>query len=948
MVITNEAATELVDTPSSADTNVTAESTNGKKEKVVELIEVGGKKVSKTSTGKRKFHNKSKNGCDNCKKRRVKCDEVKPSCKKCTNMQLTCVYSPLQPRKRPKGPPVLKHVATSEKIMAGSPNNGIDVAIKRERSEMNLGLGLERKILPPPSGIFNTAATTASGLPASPLNSISMKMQMSSASNDTQKFIPKEQNQFSNLLAQSQRLLSSDNNLAPQLSPQLLQQTQLPPQPPPLQLLTQLQSSASPFNVDPSLLPQLLAGLASNPLLQQQLQQFLPQFNLNNIPQPQPTNNTFIPPIPNMNSIPNIPQVASMPNLANIPKPNESTTSTNPGMFVPENFVAGPFHAQQQLQYQLHQQLQLQQHQQIQLQQNQQYQLQQQQLQEQLQEQLKSQQKHIIEAQLHHHQQQQQGQQHEQQRQEQRTTEELDISPKSNLPINIGQQDADTIQQQREQQTQQNMPSIRAADSATIQADTLSQLNKIGLDLKALGSFPTAGIGGISYDFQELLGMKVNSNNNNAAQNSRAAKVNSAQEALATMQQQQEQANKNSEILENDKKKKVQSSNSPSIISILSSSDPTATASSSATSVESTGTDNNLTTKPDSNQQQQHKQSNDASSLPLRKSGSISEAPLSSVEKLFKLSTKANLNLIDMKLFHHYCTEVWPTITAAKVSGPEVWSKAIPKLAFDFPFLMHSILALSATHLARAEPGLGQYVSTHRLDALRLLREAVLEISEENTDALVASALILIMDSLANAASPTDSSPNNILSPSAWVFHVKGAATILTAVWPLSEKSIFYNLISVDLSALGNVINEDDDTISELYCFDENLVDLYPVEIGSPYLITLAYLDKLHREKNQSDFILRVFAFPALLDKTFLALLMTGDLGAMRIMRSYYKLLRDFTTEVKDTVWFLEGITKVLPSNVDSYAGGGGLHMMLDFLGGGLPSMSTTNMSDFL
>lgn len=69
-------------------------------ERDAELIEIGGKRVSKTSTGKRKFHNKSKTGCDNCKRRRVKCDEGKPFCKKCTNMKLECVYSPIQPRRR--------------------------------------------------------------------------------------------------------------------------------------------------------------------------------------------------------------------------------------------------------------------------------------------------------------------------------------------------------------------------------------------------------------------------------------------------------------------------------------------------------------------------------------------------------------------------------------------------------------------------------------------------------------------------------------------------------------------------------------------------------------------------------------------------------------------------------------------------------------------------------
>ncbi|KAG0655536.1 hypothetical protein C6P45_002976, partial [Maudiozyma exigua] len=66
-----------------------------RREKIVELIEVDGKKVSKTSTGKRKFHNKSKNGCLNCKRRRVKCDEGKPICTKCIHMKLDCVYKPI-------------------------------------------------------------------------------------------------------------------------------------------------------------------------------------------------------------------------------------------------------------------------------------------------------------------------------------------------------------------------------------------------------------------------------------------------------------------------------------------------------------------------------------------------------------------------------------------------------------------------------------------------------------------------------------------------------------------------------------------------------------------------------------------------------------------------------------------------------------------------------------
>lgn len=345
----------------------------------------------------------------------------------------------------------------------------------------------------------------------------------------------------------------------------------------------------------------------------------------------------------------------------------------------------------------------------------------------------------------------------------------------------------------------------------------------------------------------------------------------------------------------------------------------------------------------------------------------------------------SSLNMLDLRLMYHYTTKVWHTITDAGISDSKIWSDDIPLLAFKYPFLMHSVLAFSATHLSRNERGLDQCVTCHRAEALRLLREAVLEMSPENTDALVASALILIMDSLANASLPTSSSIK-ALPPSAWIFHVKGAATILTAVWPLSEKSRFYKFISVDLGDLGDIgydlisgelANTSDSNensrsssvtcgdsqstklrsnkghslsdlarssndykkppkskFSTIRCFDEEISDMFPVSLTSPYFPTLAYMAKLYSERDKSDFILRIFAFPALLDKRFLGLLINCDLSAMRIMRCYYRLLRNFTEQMKDKVWFLEGVSSVLPADVEQYAGGGGMHMMLDFLGG--------------
>lgn len=719
-----------------------------------ELIEVEGKKVSKSATGKRKFHKKSKNGCDNCKRRRVKCDENKPHCLKCQKMGLECVYTPVIPRKgkntKEQGL-ALRYdvVSTKEDETNGGKNSSGHL---KEAVEMKCDL---KESLKAHSG--KKASDVPLGKPTKAQDSL---------------LLPP---------------LPQNSNMLQHLQQQLQQQ--------------------------PYLLPQLMTLSNS--------EKFAAHFELLNSPS------------------------ASMQSTSmNIMNSIGSIISGNKGS--------------------------------------------------------------------------------------------------SNLTNNLN------LLQQLTQSPQKGAQ---------------TSLNTEGFNLKQLGSFPTAGIGGVTYDFQELLGIKSPPNSSSDDTAREVSKHESAAEVLAGLQMNQstkptfQAAEGSSTTIPNNPVSNLELgtpnlTNNPTIspaapMSPLTKLEDGGT-SASALSTNSNAKSNISYTAGNVAPENMTKTETQDSSLTNQTEGSR----IGTIESMVNFSRQTNLNLVDLKLFHHYCTKVWPTITSAGISERKIWSEDIPEISFEYPFLMHALLAFSATHFSRAQPGLERYVTQHRLEALRLLREAVLEINEANTDALVASALILIMDSLANAANPVASGSNstlneNSLSTSAWIFHVKGAATILTAVWPLKENSRFHNLINVDLSDLGDIINRENNSIAELVCFDESIVDLYPVEINSPYLITLAYLDKLNKEKNQSGFILRVFAFPALLDKTFLALLMTGDPAAMRIMRSYYKLLRDFATEMKDKVWFLEGITQVLPQDVDEYSGGGGMHMMLDFLGGGLPSMTTTNLTDF-
>ncbi|KAL8840130.1 MAG: hypothetical protein Q9170_001478 [Blastenia crenularia] len=83
-----------------------------------------------------KSFNESRTGCAQCKKRRIKCDEVRPACSNCIKHSITCDFqsgnseesSPLHP------PKLIKHASGS-----GSPASAVR-PVKRQRSTISNGL----------------------------------------------------------------------------------------------------------------------------------------------------------------------------------------------------------------------------------------------------------------------------------------------------------------------------------------------------------------------------------------------------------------------------------------------------------------------------------------------------------------------------------------------------------------------------------------------------------------------------------------------------------------------------------------------------------------------------------------------------------------------------------------------------------------------------------------
>ena len=315
-----------------------------RREKVIELIEVDGKKVSTTSTGKSKFHNKSKNGCDNCKRRRVKCDEGKPACRKCTNMKLECQYTPIHLRKG-RGATVVKYV-TRKADGSVEPDSSVDLppTIKKEQTPFNDIQSAVKASGSSNDSFPSSASTTKSESEEKSSAPIEDKNNMTPLSMGLQGTINKK-DMMNNFFSQNGTIGFG--------SPERLNS-----------------------GIDGLLLPPLPSGNMGAFQLQQQ-QQVQQQSQPRT--QAQQASGT---PNERYGSF----DLAGSPALQST---GMSLSNSLSGMLLCNRIPSGQNYTQQQLQYQLHQQLQLQQHQQVQLQQYQQLrQEQHQQVQQQQQEQL--------------------------------------------------------------------------------------------------------------------------------------------------------------------------------------------------------------------------------------------------------------------------------------------------------------------------------------------------------------------------------------------------------------------------------------------------------------------------------------------------------------------------------------------------------------------------------
>lgn len=145
--------------------------------------------------------------------------------------------------------------------------------------------------------------------------------------------------------------------------------------------------------------------------------------------------------------------------------------------------------------------------------------------------------------------------------------------------------------------------------------------------------------------------------------------------------------------------------------------------------------------------------------------------PLSTPAAILELSP-SSLNLADLELLHHFTTTTCFTFSSDPLTQT-LWRINAPQLGLRNEFVLHSILAVAALHLAHLKPRsnyIAQALVHHRASST-IARPMVSDITSGNCSSLF---LFSVLTSYFAFAAPRVSN-----SIPAWLFLIQGTRSIL-------------------------------------------------------------------------------------------------------------------------------------------------------------------------
>jgi hypothetical protein len=257
----------------------------------------------------------------------------------------------------------------------------------------------------------------------------------------------------------------------------------------------------------------------------------------------------------------------------------------------------------------------------------------------------------------------------------------------------------------------------------------------------------------------------------------------------------------------------------------------------------------------------------------------------------------------DLELLHHYLTNTFTTL-ASRDHLRQMWQIEIPKLGLKHKFLMHSLLSVTALHIASSHPpNQASYIDRamrHHNITLRQYRYTLSNMTQQNSASLLACSTLIVIFALTLAVLRPQKETSGPIEEIIGIFSLlRGVPFLLGEMWCWVQESEVAPLFIG--RELDDMVGLPDDVAKAITLLEErNQLSSTEVSERETYTRAIQGLEKCFKLPNSKDqdngMVLR---WPISVGQEYIALLEARQQMALVILAHYAVALN----EINDMWW---------------------------------------------
>lgn len=272
------------------------------------------------------------------------------------------------------------------------------------------------------------------------------------------------------------------------------------------------------------------------------------------------------------------------------------------------------------------------------------------------------------------------------------------------------------------------------------------------------------------------------------------------------------------------------------------------------------------------------------------------------------------LNTLQLRLLHHYTTVTAQTLGTSS-DAQAVYAIVVPQTAFEYPFLLHLLLALASLHLSRLQKTRSEAVEyalvggRHHEAALASFQATVRDIDETNFQGVLMFAGLLFPYSCASSVDPdhdVDHAYDTLLSNLSVTRRMR---PMVASFYGAMKASVMDRMIPEDVKGIDWTTQEPpiETELVQLRKFAEAVHQLYPPDIVDAYgfaihILVLAFDTAKKSHNPPSDALLKMWIH--FVTDRYIELLSERQPGSLIIYAHYAVLVQRSTHRY----WYLAGV----------------------------------------